>query len=175
MVTKKGLRLIEYNARFGDPEVMNVLPLLETDFIDICEAIINEKLHTLNVSFQRKATVCKYVVPEGYPSNPRMNVPIDLSSVPQESEQLRIYYAAVDEQPNGTLNLTGSRAIAFVGIGKDLAEAQRIAESAACSVRGPVMHRRDIGTPELVQRRVDHMNAICPPERAVVQRMDCAA
>lgn len=160
MVTKDGLRLIEYNARFGDPEVMNVLPLLETDFIDICEAIINGTLDLRSISFKRKATVCKYVVPQGYPAKPVKDVAINLQDVPAQSEQLRVYYAAVDDQPDGSLHLTGSRALAFVGIGKNLAEAERIAEHAASSVHGPLTHRRDIGSKQLIRHRVDHMKAI---------------
>ncbi len=160
MVTKDGLRLIEYNARFGDPEVMNVLPLLETDFIDVCEAITAGTLDSLPISFARKATVCKYVVPQGYPSNPVKDVPIDLQDVPKESHNLRVYYAAVDDERTGSLQLTGSRALAFVGIGENLAEAERIAEEAANRVHGPVVHRSDIGTDKLVRRRIDHMKAI---------------
>lgn len=160
MVTKNGLRLIEYNARFGDPEVMNVLPLLETDFIDVCEAIIGGTLDSLSISFKKKATVCKYIVPEGYPTTPVKNVAINLQNTPAQSEQLRVYYAAVDDQFDGSLHMTGSRALAFIGIGDDLIEAERIAEDAANSVRGRVMHRRDIGSAQLIQRRKDHMKSI---------------
>lgn len=158
MVTKAGLRLIEYNARFGDPEVMNVLPLLETDFIDLCEAIINGTLDCLPVSFKNKATVCKYIVPEGYPSAPGRDEPID--NIPQSSDRLRVYYAAVDGKPDGSLHLTGSRAMAVVGIGDNLEEAEMLAEDAANRIHGPVFHRSDIGTARLIQRRIDHMNAV---------------
>lgn len=160
MVTKRGLRLIEYNARFGDPEVMNVLPLLETDFLDVCEAIVSGTLDRLPISFARKATVCKYVVPQGYPSNPIRNVSINIEGVPRDSDNLRVYYAAVDDEGTGSLQLTGSRALAFVGIGKDLIEAERIAEDAVNTVRGPVVHRSDIGTEKLIRKRVDHMKAV---------------
>ncbi len=159
MVTRDGLRLLEYNARFGDPETMNVLALLETDLVDICEAIIEEKLHELPIRFQRKATVCKYVVPQGYPDNPIKGARIDLSGVPKESARFRLYKAAVEER-NGDCYMTGSRAVACVGIGQTLAEAEQVAEQAASSIKGPVFHRRDIGTRELVQKRVEHMNAL---------------
>src|SRR5439155_258251 len=85
MATRDGIRLLEYNARFGDPETMNVLSLLETDLVDICEAIIEEKLDELPISFQRKATVCKYVVPEGYPDRPVKGARIALNAVSKES------------------------------------------------------------------------------------------
>jgi len=157
MVTKKGLRVIEYNARFGDPEVMNVLPLLETDFIDICEAIINGTLDKLHIRYKRKATVCKYVVPEGYPSQPAKGVLI--YDIPKSTNNLRVFYAAIDDE-SGANTLTGSRALAVVGIADTLPEAERIAEDAACSVRGKIFHRRDIGTAKLVQKRIDHMSAV---------------
>jgi phosphoribosylamine---glycine ligase len=161
MATAKGLRLLEYNARFGDPETLNVLSILKTDLADICEAIIEEKLDQLTIAFEQRATVCKYLVPEGYPDAPIKGVPIDLSRVPAESRNLRIYQSAVEPVPHGTgLSLTGSRAIAVVGIGDDLNTAQKIAEEAAMAVVGPVYHRKDIGTPELIQRRIAHMKAL---------------
>ncbi|MCX5836008.1 MAG: phosphoribosylamine--glycine ligase, partial [Deltaproteobacteria bacterium] len=60
IITNSGIKLLEYNARFGDPEAMNILPLLETDFVDVCKAIIEGTLHTLKIEFMKKATVCKY-------------------------------------------------------------------------------------------------------------------
>jgi phosphoribosylamine--glycine ligase len=156
MATKNGIRLLEYNARFGDPETMNVLSLLETDLVDICEAIIEDKLHEIPIAFRKQATVCKYIVPQGYPENPLKGSPIDLSALPPESPNFKIYRAAVEER-DGTLFMTGSRAIALVGIGATLSQAEAIAERAAAAVKGPVFHRRDIGTRDLIQKRVDHM------------------
>jgi phosphoribosylamine--glycine ligase len=154
MLTARGLRVIEYNARFGDPEALNVLPLLENDFLDICKAIVFGTLDKIDVRFARKATVCKYVVPTGYPAAIGKRVPI---SVPlADSDSLRIYHGAVQED-DGALMLTGSRAIGIVGIGDSLGDAERIAEDAASRIDGPVFHRRDIGTQSLVQSRIDHM------------------
>jgi len=59
MVTASGVKLIEYNARFGDPEAMNILPLLTTDFIDVCRAIIDGGLDRIDILFEQQATVCK--------------------------------------------------------------------------------------------------------------------
>jgi len=159
MVTAEGLRLLEYNARFGDPETMNVLSVLETDLTDIFRAIINGTLDKLKIEFSRKATVCKYVVPEGYPDDPIKDVKIDLSDVPADSSCLR-FDAAVKQRPDGFFYLTGSRAIAFVGIGNDLSEAESHAERAASAVHGPVFHRKDIGTRDLIQKRVRHLNEL---------------
>lgn len=160
MVTKNGVKLIEYNARFGDPEAMNVLPLLETDFIDVCEAIINGTLDDLPVTFKRKATVCKYVVPEGYPDKPKEENLLPSDNIPESTDSLKIYYAAINQKEDGKLYLTGSRAIACVGIGDSLKEAEKIAEDAANKIEGRVFHRKDIGTSGLVQKRINHVRKI---------------
>ena len=159
MITKNGLRLIEYNARFGDPEVINLLPLLETDFISICEAIINGTLDQVPVSFRKKATVCKYIVPKGYPSNPEKDEYIIMDDVPPQSDNLRVFYGAVNQKPGG-LQLIGSRAVACVGIGDTLKDAEQLAENAASNIKGPVRHRTDIGTEPLIQKRINHVRAI---------------
>jgi phosphoribosylamine--glycine ligase len=156
MITGQGVRLLEYNARFGDPEALNVLAVLETDLVDICEAIVSGTLDRVSIQFARLATVCKYVVPRGYPDHPMAQERISLARVPAESERLRHYHAAVDERADG-LYLTGSRAIGFVGIGTTLDEAEAIAEDAASAVDGPVYHRSDIGTRPLIRQRCEHV------------------
>jgi phosphoribosylamine--glycine ligase len=159
MLTRDGIRLLEYNARFGDPEALNVLAILKTDFAELCLNLLNEHLTSDRVEFERRATVCKYVVPEGYPDRPTRGARIDLERVPADSDRLRRFEAAVDHR-DGEWYLTGSRAIAFVGIGSTLDEAEKIAEAAASDVRGPVFHRSDIGTAALVRRRRDHIKQL---------------
>ncbi len=161
MVTASGVRLIEYNARFGDPEAMNILPLLKTDFIDVCRAIIDGRLESLDILFEQKATVCKYCVPKGY------GLPQDHPDAAFGSSRIeigdargaRFYYSSIDQRPDG-LYMTSSRAIGVVGIADDLAEAERIAEEAVTAIRGPVDHRRDIGTERLIQKRIQHMRRL---------------
>lgn len=155
MVTKKGVRVIEFNARFGDPEAMNVLSLLETDFIDVCQAMIDGNLNELDLKFKNQATVCKYAVPEGYPDNPIKGEFIDVSEVDAD----KVYLAAVDEQ-NGDLIETGSRTVAVLGQADSLAEAEQQAENMINQIQGPLVHRSDIGTKELINQRIMHMNEI---------------
>ncbi len=157
MATRDGVKLLEYNARFGDPEALNVLSLLDTDLCEIFEAIIDERLDCVPVRFKNKATVCRYIVPNGYPTNPVSGG--KLESIPHNSENLKVYFASVNQEPDGVW-MTGSRAVAVVGIGKDLDEANAIAEAAAASIRGPAFYRKDIGTRELVNRRVAHMREV---------------
>ena len=160
MATRDGVRLIEYNARFGDPEALNVLPLLESDFASICEAIVHGSLDRMAVKFRPLASVCKYLVPEGYPDSPVKGEAIDLGEVlRQESDHLRVYKAAIQER-DGRTYMTGSRAVAVVGLAPTLDAAFTIAENAASLVRGRVVFRHDIGSQSLIQRRIDHMQAV---------------
>ena len=151
--TANGVKLIEYNARLGDPEAMNVLPLLDSCFIDICNGIVDGNLSHVDVQFKAKATVCKYAVPQGYPDNPIRGIPIEISDV-QNPEQL--FYASVDIK-DGQLILAGSRAVAAVGIADNISSAEEIAEKNISAIKGPVFHRTDIGTNKLIQNKLDHM------------------
>lgn len=155
MNTRDGPRVIEFNARFGDPEAMNVLSLLESDFPAIVRHLIEGDLAPSHVRFANQATVCKYLVPEGYPEAPVTHAPLTIG----DYGDALLYYATVEEQ-DGTLYTRRSRTLAFVGRGETLEEAEAIAETAASSVSGRVFHRRDIGTRELLERRCRHMKEI---------------
>ncbi len=154
MVTRKGIKLIEYNARFGDPEAMNVLPLIKNNFAEVCDAVANSELHNAMPVFENLASVCKYVVPSGYPDNPMPGKIV----VPPSAPALT-FYASVDEKMDA-LYTAKSRAVAFVGIAETIEQAEMIAEKGASSVKGPVFHRKDIGTRALLQKRIDHMKRV---------------
>ena len=161
IVTRQGVRLLEYNARFGDPEAMNILPLLKTDFVDICRAVIDGTLHDIDMAFEKKATVCKYIVPKGY------GLPADhpdaLSTAAKievaDTGDARLYYSSVDKREDG-LYMTTSRAIGVVGIADTLEGAERMAEGAIAAIQGPTDHRPDIGTQALIDKRIKHMKEI---------------
>ena len=155
MNTRDGPMVIEFNARFGDPEAMNVLSLLDTDFAEIVQAVAEGALSAARVRFQNKATVCKYLVPEGYPDAPLGGKQITAG----DPGRAAMYYANVVEK-NGQLFTLSSRTLAFVGIGDTLEEAERIAESAASNVKGSVYHRKDIGTRALLEKRCNHMKEL---------------
>lgn len=158
IATARGVSLIEYNARFGDPEVLNVLPLLKTNFVDICEAILYGDLNHMKVEFEHKATVCKYIVPEGYPERPKKGAKITVGQAPNG---VKIYYGSVEQTPeDGSLILGSSRALAFVGIADTITEAEKLAEEACDKVSGPVFHRKDIGTEQLIAKRVKMMQVL---------------
>ena len=154
IATKDGVKLIEYNARLGDPEAMNILALLESDMVELCQAIIEGNLTQDHTKYAHRASVCKYAVPEGYPENAVKNEKIDVSEVENKES---LYYAAVDQREDG-LYETGSRTVAVVGIAGTISEAEKITEAEINKVKGPLFHREDIGTEELIKKRVDMMN-----------------
>ncbi len=155
MNTASGPVVIEFNARFGDPEAMNVLSLLKSDFSTLIEKLVEGKLSAADVQFEGKATVCKYLVPEGYPEAPHTGREISIGS-PGDA----ILYFANIEEKDGKFYTQTSRTLAFVGTGETLDEAEQVAERAASSVHGGVWHRRDIGTGALLAKRVAHMKEL---------------
>jgi len=159
MLTRKGPKLVEYNARFADPESMNVLSLLQSDFTELCWKIIDGTLSQKHASFEKKATVVKYAVPEGYPDNPLKGAEIMVDEGKINSLGGEVFYASVSEE-NGRLSLGGSRAIAVLGKGGSIGEAEGIAQKAIETVKGKIFYRKDIGTKELIEKRIGHMRTI---------------
>lgn len=158
MLTRNGLKLVEFNCRFGDPEAINILPILETSFTDICLRILDGNLSEKHVLFDDKATVVKYLAPVGYPVSP---VPTEVTVSEDDIRKLggRVYYASVSEK-DGKILTTTSRSIAVLGVGSTIEEAERIAENSICYIGGELFHRRDIGTRKLIQKRIDHVKQL---------------
>ncbi|RLI66384.1 MAG: phosphoribosylamine--glycine ligase [Promethearchaeia archaeon] len=155
MKTKKGIKVVEFNIRFGDPEAMNILPIIKSNFVEICQRILNGTLQS-NIEFENKATVCKYLVPEGYPTNPKANSEIQIDKEGLNKIGAKIYYASVSEE-DGKIFTSTSRAIAVLGIADSIEEAEEIAENATQYIHGELFHRTDIGTQALINQRVQHM------------------
>ncbi|XVH31455.1 phosphoribosylamine--glycine ligase [Haloferacaceae archaeon DSL9] len=176
MLTSEGPKVVEYNARFGDPEAMNTLPVLETSFLEVLTAARDgESLPDL--SFSGEATVCKYAVPAGYPDDPDSGARIEVdeagvdraiagSTARSSAADPRggagdalLFYASVDERDDG-LYTTTSRSFAVVGLADSISAAEELAESALAAAGDGLRIRHDIGTDALVQRRIDHVDTI---------------
>ena len=157
MLTADGPKLIEYNARFGDPEAMNVLPLLKTPLASVCQAIVDGNLD--KVEFNDKASVCKYIVPDGYPETSHAGEVIEVDETAIEELGAKVFYAAVGLEDD-EIHLSGSRALGIVASGDSIEEAEKIAERACACIKGSVYHRSDVGTAKLVNKRVEHMKEI---------------
>jgi phosphoribosylamine--glycine ligase len=160
MLTAEGPVVIECNARLGDPEAMNVLPLLRTDYLDICNAIINSTLSRKKISFSRKSTVCKYVVPRGYGTKSITGSEISVNEDNVKKMGAKLFYASVNET-GGKLYTTSSRSLALVGIAQNIYDAEKIVERALTHVKGKDIYvRHDIGKKSSIMKKVKRMEMI---------------
>ncbi|MFC7074175.1 phosphoribosylamine--glycine ligase [Halovenus rubra] len=170
MLTADGIKVVEFNARFGDPEAMNTLPVLGTELLDVLVAA-REGTSLPQLSFKRQATVCKYAVPDGYPKDPNAGakVTIDEETVAniakkhetdQSGSDAILFYASVDERDDGIYTTT-SRSFAVVGVADTISAAEAIAEDALSAAdEDGLRMRQDIGKEALVQRRIDHIEKL---------------
>ncbi|MFB6117872.1 phosphoribosylamine--glycine ligase [Halosegnis sp.] len=167
MLTAEGPKIVEFNARFGDPEAMNTLPVLETSFIDVVTAARDGK-PLPELSFASQATVCKYAVPDGYPTNPEAGarVQVDETVINRVNEahgssaDVNLFYASVDAREDGIYTTT-SRSFAVVGRAGTIAEAEAIVDETLAEAGTEGLRvRHDIGKSDLVQRRIDHMRRL---------------
>lgn len=151
MLTRDGPKIVELNSRLGDPEAMNVLSLLDSSLINICERIIDGSLKGTDAEFAKKASVCTYLVPEGYPDSPVVDMPIEIPPSIRDG----LFYASVYEK-DGAIYTTKSRSLAAMGVAPTVEEARLEGLDVVSKVKGKLFHRRDIGAAELIARRVAH-------------------
>ncbi|MFX0123409.1 MAG: phosphoribosylamine--glycine ligase [Candidatus Hodarchaeota archaeon] len=142
MLTNDGVKLIEFNCRLGDPEAMNVLPLLTDKFAICCKEIIEGTLK--QKSWDEKATVCVYLTPKGYPTQPEENKEIFVNKEEILKHGCKLYYASVKEASENSVLTTRSRAIGILGIGDSINEARELAYHALNDVSGDLHYRLDI-------------------------------
>ncbi|MEM4348478.1 MAG: phosphoribosylamine--glycine ligase [Candidatus Anstonellaceae archaeon] len=158
MITASGVKLIEYNSRFGDPEAMNVLSVLKSDLLSLFFGMAQGKIKA-KPQFAKKATVCKYLVPEGYPVKSVTDQPLSIDMGKLSKSGAKMFFASVYEK-DGTIFTMSSRSLALVGTARSIFQAEKIAEEGCKAVSGKVWHRKDIGTPQLIQKRKDHLRSI---------------
>ena len=157
MLTAEGVKVVEFNARFGDPEAMNTLPVLETDFLDVLTAA-RDGAALPELAFDAQATVCKYAVPDGYPTDPDAGALVTIDE--DSAGDALLYYASVDAREDGIYTTT-SRSYAVVGVADTISEAEEMAEDALerAGTEG-LRVRHDIGKEDLVDQRIDHMDGL---------------
>ncbi|MDD6285676.1 phosphoribosylamine--glycine ligase [Methanosphaera sp.] len=158
MLCADGPKIIEYNARFGDPESMNVLSLLEYDLAQIARQIVDGELNT--VVFSNKASVCKYVVPDKYPNTEANDTIVTIDEEKINDLDAEVYYAAVYSDENDDIKLTSSRAIAVLAVRDTISESEKACEEAINYINGEVYHRRDVATEALLNEKIEHMKEI---------------
>ena len=142
MITKKGAKVLEYNARFGDPETQVVLPRLKTDLYEIFDAIIDGRLSDVDIQWTDDACVCVILASGGYPESYKKGVPIAIGKLP---EDIVLYHAGTAFK-DGKLVTSGGRVIGVTAKGKDIEEARKKAYDAIKNINfDRMIYRHDIG------------------------------
>jgi phosphoribosylamine--glycine ligase len=145
MLTKNGPRVLEYNARFGDPEAQVILPRLKTDLVDIVEAAIDGKLNEINIEWDDNATVCVVLASGGYPVSYEKGYEITGLEAQKDKDDLIVFHAGTSRK-DSKLVTNGGRVLGLTAIGKDIEEARQKAYRAVTEVNfDKKQFRTDIG------------------------------
>ena len=170
--TRKGPKILENNSRPGDPEIMNILPILKDDFIDVCFKILDGNL--TRAAIEEKATVATYKVPPNYggfkdafPQKVEwndINKPVNLDAAyaltKKHGDSIRVYPASIELRNGETYALT-SRTVAVVGIESDIEGARKISLEGVQAIKGGALwNRTDIASREHIARSVEHMKKL---------------
>ena len=145
MLTPNGAKVVEYNCRFGDPETQVVLPLLETDIVDIREAVWEEKLDQLDIKWSDKSCACVVIASGGYPE--KYETGKEISGLDEKGQSPLAYvYHAGTKLENGKYYTAGGRVLGVTATGSDLREALDKAYKAVDAITfEKAHHRNDIG------------------------------
>ena len=157
-----GPTIIEFYSRFGDPEISNLVPIIESDFLDILDRAATGRLAGAKLSIREDlATVVKAVAPMGYPGNKSIakGHPVEVDEGVLRRSDCRLLYAAVELREDGRMYTTGSRAFEVVCAASTLEDASLRAEEVVSTIKcvdgWPLIHRADIGSSELLKERVE--------------------
>ena len=141
MRTDKGMKVVEYNSRFGDPETQVVLPMLKTDLLDIFEAVTEERLSDIKIEWDTGACVCVVLASGGYPVSYAKGKEITIG----DTGEATVIHAGTAIK-DGKLVTSGGRVLGVVAKGKDINEAREKAYGAVENISWENMHfRKDIG------------------------------
>ena len=124
MLTEDGPKVLEYNARFGDPEAQVVLPRMKNDIIDVMEACVDGKLDTIDLQFEDNAAVCVVLASDGYPVAYEKGFPITGLEKFEGKEDYYCFHAGTKFDENGVIVTNGGRVLGITATGGDLKEAR---------------------------------------------------
>ena len=170
--TKDGPKILENNSRPGDPEIINILPMLKDDFVDVCFGMINGNL--TKVELEKKASVVTYKVPPTYGDyigvfkdkveQSEIATPVDLNEAQKltakHDDNIRVYPASMDLKDNQIFALR-SRAVGVVGIGDDIQAAREISLEGINAIKGGCLwNRSDIASKEHINKSIQHMRRL---------------
>jgi len=164
MLTADGPRLLEFNARFGDPEGINTLTLYEEgDFAELLAGVAGGRVDPNLIQFRLRSTVVKYLVPPGYGDRPRPGGILHLDAGAIEATGVHVVYGSVESAGPGAVRLGTSRGIALVGEASAIHEAGNRVEAALALVNGEYYLRHDIGTQKDLEARWEHLRRLRAP------------
>lgn len=142
MVTNDGVKVLEYNARFGDPETQVVLPRLKTDLYDIFNACIDGTLDKIDIEWKDEACVCVILASGGYPESYKKGVEISINDI---DEDIMLFHSGT-KMADGKLVTNGGRVIGVVAEGKDIDQAREKAYKNVEKIKfDGAFYRKDIG------------------------------
>ena len=145
MLTNDGPKVLEYNARFGDPEAQVVLPRLKTDLVEIVQAAIDERLDDITLEWDDRATVCVVLASGGYPVSYKKGYAITGLEEQHQKEDLIVFHAGTKKE-NDKMITNGGRVLGLTAFGKNVEEARMIAYEAVSEVDFEYkQYRKDIG------------------------------
>ncbi len=124
MLTEKGPRVLEYNARFGDPEAQVVLPRMKNDILDVMDACIDGTLDKIDLQFEDNAAVCVVLASDGYPVKYEKGYPITGLQAFDGKEDYYCFHAGTKFDESGRIVTNGGRVLGVTALGKDLKEAR---------------------------------------------------
>ncbi len=161
MVTAKGIRLIEFNARFGDPEGINIMVLLQSDTPRLFSEIATGHLNKTMVNFAQKASVVRYLVPQVYPDLLTEPLFFDFDEKTAEAAGFKVIFASVAQAEDGRFQALGSRTLALVGLDSRPEQvAERMDAFLAGHIPSGLRYRRDVGAVEVIQQKVERMRVL---------------
>jgi phosphoribosylamine--glycine ligase len=153
MLTADGPQVIEFNCRFGDPEVQVILPLLESDLLEILVACATGRLAGVDIRWGKGAAACVVVASPGYPGKYPVGLPID--GLDKTMPNSFVFHAGTKEQ-DGRIVTAGGRVLCVTGWGENIPEALKSAYTAIAPIRFEGMHyRKDIGRRAVTMTRHD--------------------
>ncbi|MGN0771391.1 MAG: phosphoribosylamine--glycine ligase [Christensenellales bacterium] len=142
MLTEGGVKVLEYNARFGDPETQVVLPKLESDLYDIFNACIDGTLDKIDIEWNDKTAVCVILASGGYPEAYRKGLPITIGKLDKDV----ILYHAGTAIKDGKLVTNGGRVLGVTALGDDMESARQKAYANVGKISfDDMFYRTDIG------------------------------
>jgi len=174
MHTAEGAKILEINSRPGDPELQTVLPVLKSDFVDLCFRMLEGRL--TRVECEAKATVVTYAVPLDYGgcrakySGDRrvdLSAAYALQAKEKYGDRLRVYPGSLELREDGQTYALGSRTVCTVGVGETVEEAREISLDGVRNIDGALWNRWDIGSEQHLRRSVGRMRALRAKEREI--------